>query len=605
MCKKATLGGNFIQMTVCTDNDIITLKIQDGMVKKLKRTPVWLKCFFLCLFGVVVSTLVLSVVTFFRIYKDKEYIIETNAKNISKYVDMNVVEKLSMIEDRFCGTNVAENMWKAASSADIRLQLHSLMADTTDVLGLYFIDYNGNNYAVGDVSGDLSSRKELMNNAMESDAYKDRGRNWFYLKTSRGYNACVLFADVVYFDDSFNKNVLGKMLLYVDADKMNKSYVDKAAGEEAGIVILDSAGNIVFSTKSEWHGNNFYENFEEAKSRFSDYNGMNYVYSSYKSDISGWKNVVYFNADIIRGQAYALFALILIAAVLCLIVVLGLAYYISARIGKPIDELFKHIKVSSAGNIILPDDFADSETDEIKSIFNTVIEKLKQQMDERYLNEIELKNLQIKSYESQINPHFIFNTLQIIQMLSVLGETDRVNEIVTCLGDMMRFNLNKASTVKLIEEVEVVENYFKILKYRYQDNFDYKIIIDEDLHDCEVLKFTIQPFVENSVKHGFANKKGLWEIVVMAKKMNDEVVFIIRDNGVGIPEEKLCEIKRMLAGETELRNEGGIGICNVHNRIRLLFGAQYGVEIYCGNSTQVVVHMPYMKKNNEEGESNV
>lgn len=571
----------------------------------MKRTPVWLKCFFLCLFGVVASTLVLSVVTFFRIYNDKEYIIETNAKNISKYVNMNVVEKLSMIEERFCGTNVAENMWKAGSVDNIRVQLHSLMADTTDVLGLYFIDHNGNNYAVGDVGGDLGSRKELMNNAMETEAYKKRGRNWFYLKTSRGYNSCVLFADVVYINDAFKKNVVGKMLLYIDADKMNKSYVDKAAGEEVGIAIVDLAGNIVFSTKSEWHGNNFYENFKADKSRFSDNNGTNYVYSSYESDITGWKNIVYFNASIIRGQAYALFALILIAAVLCLVVVLGLSYYISARIGKPIDELFKHIKVSSAGKIILPDDFADSETDEIKSIFNTVIEKLKQQMDERYLNEIELKNLQIKSYESQINPHFIFNTLQIIQMLSVLGETDKVNEMVTCLGEMMRFNLNKDSTVKLIEEVEVVENYFKILKCRYQDNFDFKIIIDDELHDCEVLKFTIQPFVENAVKHGFANKKGLWEIVVMAKKMNDEVVFIIRDNGVGISEEKLSEIKRMLAGESELRNEGGVGICNVHNRIRLLFGPQYGVEIYCGNSTHAVIHMPFLKKYSEEGESNV
>lgn len=572
---------------------------------KMKRVPIWLKCFILCLFGVIVSTLVLSAVTFIRIYKDKEYIIETNAKNVSSYVDMNVVEKLSMLEERFCGTNVAENIWRDGDSDDIRLQLHSLMADTTDILGIYFVDRDKNNYAIGDVSGDLSSRYELMNAAKETEAYKDRGRSWFYLKTSRGYNACVLFADVLYIDNSFNKNIVGQMLLYVDADRMNKSYIEKASEEEAGIVIIDSVGNIVFSTKSEWHGKNFYDNFKEAKTRFSDYNGIKYVYSSYDSDIKGWKNLVYFNAGIIRSQAYALFALILIVAILCLIIVLVLSYYIASRIGKPIDELFKHIKVSSAGNIILPDNFANSETEEIKSIFNTVIEKLKLQVDEMYLNEIELKNLQIKSYESQINPHFIFNTLQIIQMLSVLGETNKVNEIVTCLGEMMRFNLDNASAVKLIDEINVVENYFKILKYRYQDNFDYKIIIDEELYDCEVLKFTIQPFVENAVKHGFAGKKGLWEIVIMAKKMNDDVVFIIRDNGVGISKEELSKIKRRLSGEVVLQSEGGIGICNVHNRIRLMYGEMYGVEIYCENSTQAVVHMPFLKRHNEEGEKNV
>ena len=353
----------------------------------MKRLPIWLKCFILCLFGVIVSTLVLSAVTFIRIYKDKEYIIETNAKNVSNYVDMNVVEKLSMIEERFCGISVAENMWRG-DSVDIRLQLHSMMADTTDILGIYFVDYKNNNYAIGDVGGDLNSRFELMNTAKETDAYKVRGRSWFYLKTSRGYNACVLFADVVYIDDSFKKNIVGQMLLYVDADRMNKSYIEKTSEEEAGIVIIDSIGNIVFSTKSEWHGKNFYKNFKEEKTRFSDYNGMKYVYSSYDSDIKGWENIVYFNAGIIRSQAYALFALILITAILCLIVVLALSYYIASRIGKPIDELFKHIKVSSAGNIILPDNFANSETEEIKSIFNTVIDKLKLQVDEMYLNEI-------------------------------------------------------------------------------------------------------------------------------------------------------------------------------------------------------------------------
>ena len=91
----------------------------------------------------------------------------------------------------------------------------------------------------------------------------------------------------------------------------------------------------------------------------------------------------------------------------------------------------------------------------------------------------------------------------------------------------------------------------------------------------------------------------------MAKKMNDDVVFIIRDNGVGIPKEKLSKIKRRLSGEVVLQSEGGIGICNVHNRIRLMYGEKYGVEIYCGNSTQAVVHMPFLKRRNEEGESNV
>ena len=568
----------------------------------MKRMPLWVKCFVLCLCGVVFSTIALSVATFYRIYNDKKYIIRENARTVSSYADINIVEKLSMLEERFCGTNIAENIRSTTEPGQIRSQLYSLWADSADVLGVYYIDKSGNNYAIGDVYGDLQSREELIVRSRNTEGYRDRGRTWFYLKTGRGYNSCVLFADVVYIDDSYSKNKIGQMLLYVDADRINKLYIDKSTiGGEEGVAVLDFDGNIVFSTKSDWLGKNFYKTFDDSSSNSFDESGSKYVYSSYDSDIKGWKNIVYFNNDIIRKQAYSLFALIFSAAILCLVIVMWLSYYIAVKIGKPIDELFRYIKVSSAGEIVLPGNLAGTETEEIKSIFDSVIEKLRRQMDNIYLNEIELKNLKIKEYESQINPHFIFNTLQIIQMLSVLGETQKVNEVTTCLGDLMRFNLDNASTVRLIDEINAVDSYFKILKYRYQDKFSYEINIDEELYDCEVLKFTIQPFVENSVKHGFANKKGQWEVIIMAKKVNDDVVLIIRDNGMGMSDEKLSKIKDQLSHEVKLQSENGIGIFNVHNRIRLLYGEKYGVGIYCNGSTQIVVHMPF----NKEGESNV
>lgn len=571
----------------------------------MKKLPLWIKCFILCLSGVIFSIVTLSIVTFFRIYEDKEYIIQTNAKNISAYVDVNIVEKLSMVEERFCGTNVAENIWNASNVEEIRSQFHSLWADTTDVLGIYYIDRDGNTYAIGDVSGGLKERKELIETAKKTESYNDIGRTWFYLKTDRGYNSCVLMADMVYINESYSKNILGQMLLYVDADKINKYYANKEAEGEIGIVIIDHSGNVVFSAKDEWLGKNFYNRFEQSATRFSDNNGVGYVYNSYDSEIKGWKNIVYFNSGIIKKQATSLFILILIVAILCLILVLRMSYIIAARIGKPVDDLFRHIKISNVGNVVLPGELSNSETEEIRSIFNALSEKIKQQMEDIYLNEIELKNLKIKAYESQINPHFIFNTLQIVQMLSVLGENDKVGEVITYLGEMMRYNLEDTQTVRVRDEIKIIEDYFKILKLRYQDKFSYKIIIDEELYDCGMLKFTIQPFVENAIKHGFENKKGLWEIVVMGKKINDELVFVIRDNGNGITKEKMYEIKKRLSNETDLQDLSGIGICNVHNRIRLAYGQEYGVDIFCNGSTQAFIHIPFLKKSIEEGETDV
>ena len=102
--------------------------------------------------------------------------------------------------------------------------------------------------------------------------------------------------------------------VYVDADNINKSYINKES-EESGIVIVDNSGDVVFSSKDSWQGKSFFEEFEKTENTFYDNEGIKYVYSSYDSDIKGWKNIVYFNAGIIKNQAYSLFALILIVAI--------------------------------------------------------------------------------------------------------------------------------------------------------------------------------------------------------------------------------------------------------------------------------------------------
>jgi len=569
--------------------------------ENMRKIPLWTKCFLLCLFAVSFSMIILTTTMYLRTYMDKEYIIRTNAETISAYVDKTVVGKLTMLEERFCGVNVAENIYKHTEEQEIREQLYTLLVDSVDVIGIYYIDNFGRRYIVGDVGGDFQHRDELILQAKKNVAYKDRGRVWFYTKTERDVNSCVLLSDIVYIGDDYSKSIIGQMLLYVDADRINEDYI--VNHDEEGIVIVDHVGNIVFSTKNDWRGLNFSDNFEENKKSFTDHSGAHYISSSYKSDIKGWRNIVYFNPKVIKKQTGSLLVLVLCVLIACLIVIMFLTYHISLRFGKPIDELFQYVKVSSGGKIVVSDKIPANDAEEIRTIFDEMHNKIEQQMNDAYLAQLELKNLKIKAYESQINPHFVFNTLQIIQMMNVLGKTEQVNDMVTCLGNMMRFNLDNSSMVNLVDEIQTVENYFTILKHRYQDGFKYSIVVDEELSDCRVLKFTIQPFVENAIKHGLDGKKGVWEIFVLAKKMKDEVVFVIRDNGKGFSKEKLEALKIQLSGSAENQNGEGIGIRNVNNRIKLLFGEKFGVDIFSSGTTQVVVHMPYITTDiNEEGD---
>jgi len=220
--------------------------------------------------------------------------------------------------------------------------------------------------------------------------------------------------------------------------------------------------------------------------------------------------------------------------------------------------------------------------------------------------ELRLKEITIKAYESQINPHFLFNTLQMIQMMNVLGRKEDVSTAISSLAQLLRFNLDSNQEIRISEEIKNVIYYLKILKIRFKDRFSYNIMIPDELMDCYTVKFMLQPLIENAVKHGFGRKKGDCEIAIMGQLIHDEIVIVVKDNGSGISEDKLSEIKKRLS-QTPDSEEGGIGLFNVNKRIQCIYGEEYGLDIFSkqpGN-TQVLIHIPYTKKKASEGDEGV
>ena len=209
--------------------------------------------------------------------------------------------------------------------------------------------------------------------------------------------------------------------------------------------------------------------------------------------------------------------------------------------------------------------------------------------------EIQLKKAQIRAYESQINPHFLFNTLYMIQMMNVIGEKENITTITNRLGKLLRFNLDNRNEVKLSEEIENVKNYLEIMELRFKGRFNYKIMIPPELMECYTVKFMLQPLIENSVSHGFVHKKDMCEIVIMGQQIGDDNAIVVKDNGQGITPEHLSELKKMLNSENN--EASGIGIKNVHDRIQLLYGEVYGVDIFSdyAKNTNVLIHIPVSK----------
>lgn len=199
---------------------------------------------------------------------------------------------------------------------------------------------------------------------------------------------------------------------------------------------------------------------------------------------------------------------------------------------------------------------------------------------------------EIKQLESQFNPHFLFNTLEMIRYM-VKMDPNSVNKIIVGLSELLRYSINNTiSEISLGEDIEYTKNYLMIQKYRFGEKFNYKIEMDdEDTYDCIVPKLLVQPMIENALKYGFVNRQSL-SVQIRADFVNENLVIVIYDDGNGMETEVLEMIRQILNGS---RNDTAhIGLYNVHRRIQLMYGDKYGVDILSqkGNGTVVKIILP-------------
>lgn len=566
----------------------------------MRRIPLWGKYCIFYMIGIFTTIAIIASVVMYKTYAEKRDIINTDAKNIVYFAETELSSRLKNVEERFGGIEIARSFLAAEENVVINNYKHNitglletLCADSGEVLSVFYIDSAGNNYSAGESIGGLSKRLELMKNAQEKQKTFNKKNIWFYDKTDKGDHACVLYRDVIYVNDIYEKQYLGSMLVYVDSEDINRSYMS-GIQKGTGILFVDSDDTIVISADSDAIGKKYSTYFSKNGNNISDMNGNSYVYRESNSKITGWRNVSYFSTEFVANQARGMLVLMMTLMILCVILMAFFSYFITKWLGKPIDELAESISVSEDGQLLISDDFKYDEAQKIRFVFDSMTNKIVEQTELNHQKEIQVQTALLKSYENQMNPHFLFNTLQIIQMLSVMGRKEDANNVITRMGDILRFNLSAGNEVTFQEEIKNVEDYFKILKYRYNDDFEYKIDIDEELYGCKTLKFLLQPFVENSIKHGLQDVEGNWKILITAQIMNDEIAIVIKDNGVGIEKEKLSAIKRSLIENDN--KTSGVGINNVNSRIKLTYGQKYGVDIFSDLGTQVLIHLPYVKE---------
>lgn len=354
---------------------------------------------------------------------------------------------------------------------------------------------------------------------------------------------------------------------------------------------IDINSNYIFTDKNGYI-------LEKNTNSYSDYLNridlpINKKNIYFKSGIYNSKQYIHLYRDLdfmltkIFGQIIY-FIIIFIFLITCMF--LTITYFINKKLAV-IDKIIGAIKNIGKGEL---NNFLEVETNDEFRIIATSYNKML--LDIKNLIEINKKefensiNLEIKQLESQFNPHFLFNTLEMLKY-TIKKDTKMSNKIILNISSILRFSIdNKKTIVTLNENIKFIESYLEIQKYRFGDDFSYIIDIEEDLGREKIPKLIFQPIVENSIKYGFSSKEKL-HIDIRGKLQNNSLVIYFLDNGDGLSKEELIEIRKNLKKDNITNH---IGLYNVNRRIKLYYGEKYGIKILSkkGRGTLVKIVLP-------------
>ncbi len=286
---------------------------------------------------------------------------------------------------------------------------------------------------------------------------------------------------------------------------------------------------------------------------------------------------------------------------LSVLVSISMIMVFSWSFGNRVNRFLKQMEKAASGDFDLePSLGGKDEISDLYGYLGTMINDIQRLLAEIYQERIHAEQLKTKQREaefkvlaSQINPHFLYNTLETIRMKARLNRQPEIEELVKMLAKILRKNIRAGGQdVTISEELELVESYLKIQKYRFEERIQYRITVEETAKSLYILPLILQPLVENSIIHGLETKEGTGHILIDIRCSEETVKITVEDDGAGISPERLLEVRR----EVNRRNlnRPHIGVSNVHQRIRLKYGEPYGltIESLQGKMTRILITLP-------------
>jgi len=494
-----------------------------------------------------------------------------------------------------------EGVVNVSSNIETKLEEENQLDE--DELTSYFESIQSLKSEIEDISLYSNAGYLVVSSSNIEDLLDQSGQTWFLdaannplinvFSSIENDNGSYIFTLSKYIE--YGENSRGILKLTLNFTKAIATISDIDLGEGGHVVIYDKNYDTVYQSSELLDGE--LDLFKELVfgSKNISLNGHDYFLSINTIDNTTWRLAVVSNIDFIANTTSMLLLVDLIISVIFYIVTLLSIRTVSNQVTEPIYKLRLAMEEISQKGYIDAKEVKVQGTYEVEDLtknYNEMIKRISSLMNQVVLEQNLKRKSELSVLQNQINPHFLYNTLDSIIYEINKNENETAQNMIIALAKLFRISLSKGrSTIPIRDEVEHVRNYLLIQKMRYREKFNYEIKVSDDILDYKVTKLILQPIVENAIVHGIKNKPEGGRIDIEGTLKNKFIVFMVKDDGFGILEDKIQKIYDSFhnASETD-----GVGVNNVYQRIRLYYGEKADIriesELDCG--TKVYIYIP-------------
>lgn len=405
-----------------------------------------------------------------------------------------------------------------------------------------------------------------------------------------------------------NGNTIAVLAVNVSENFLSEYYNKIQKGIPGDFVIIDKNEDIVAYSDKNITGNKI-DKYAELSSRINKLNNENgsfflkidnqdqfVVYSV--SNYTKWRYIVIIPATEILGKVYEVQKFLFIIISITAMLIFAITFLLANNFYKPIEKLvYAMQKIENRNLDVRIDDKRRDEYQKVYKGFNDMVSELKSLIKDLTNEKILKKEAEIKLLQAQINPHFLYNTLDSIYSIARINKVDEISQMVSALSKFFRISLSGGKdTVTLREAIDLIISYLTIQNIRFKGKISFDVSVPDELIQCKVPKLILQPIVENSIYHGIERRKDAGKLNVSAQAKGEVLELYVEDNGVGIEENELNELRNSIESEN-FEDSKNFALKNLNRQLKLRYGHEYGVRIESklGIGTCVTVTLPIVQ----------